>query len=61
MNETLKSFLDTLVDWATNAGIKLIMALLVLSIGLKIAKVITKKVLKSKGLKKLDQSVHSCR
>ena len=59
MNETLKSFLDTLVDWATNAGIKLIMALLVLSIGLKIAKVITKNFLKSKGLKKLDPSVHS--
>ncbi len=59
MQETLKQFLDTLINWATNAGIKLIIALLVLFIGLKVAKFVTKKIMYSKAVSKVDPSVHS--
>lgn len=59
MDNTINAFMDTVTTWATNAGIKLIAALIVLSVGLKLAKVITKKIMKSKGMERVDPSVHS--
>ena len=59
MNQTLKSFIDTAFDYLTRAGIKFVIALLVLTIGLKLAKFITKKLMSSKGISKLEISVRS--
>ncbi|MBR5322345.1 MAG: mechanosensitive ion channel [Clostridia bacterium] len=55
----IENILKTIADFCVNAGIKLILALLVLGIGLKLAKVITKKITNSKGMKKADPSVRS--
>jgi len=53
------TIVNTVVSFATAFGFKLIAALLVLVIGLKLAKFITKKIKKSKGFHKLDASVQS--
>lgn len=53
------TIVNTVVSFATAFGFKLIAALLVLVIGLKLAKFITKKIKKSKGFHKLDVSVQS--
>lgn len=59
MNEMIKTFLDSLVSFATRAGIKLILALIVLVVGLKLAKFITRKLMSSRGMSRLDLSVHT--
>ena len=59
MNDTLKTFINSVVTFATEAGIKLILALLVLVIGLKVAKIITKRIMSSRGISKLEISVRS--
>ena len=55
----IENVLKTIADFCVDAGIKLILALLVLGIGLKLAKFITKKIAKSKGMQKADPSVRS--
>lgn len=55
----IENILKTITDFCVEAGIKLILALLVLGIGLKLAKYITKKIAKSKGMQKADASVRS--
>ncbi len=59
MDEALKTFINTVISFCTQAGLKLIAALLVLTIGLKLAKFITKKIINSKGAQKLEISVRS--
>lgn len=53
------SVVNTVVNFATAFGFKLVAAILVLVIGLKLAKFITKRVKKSKGFGKLEVSVQS--
>ena len=55
----IEKILKTIADFCVDAGIKLILALLVLGIGLKLAKFITKRITKSKGMQKADPSVRS--
>lgn len=55
----IENVLKNIADFCVDAGIKLILALLVLGIGLKLAKFITKKITNSKGMKKADPSVCS--
>lgn len=55
----IENVLKTIADFCVDAGIKLILALLVLGIGLKLANFITKKIAKSKGMQKADPSVRS--
>lgn len=59
MEETLKTFLDTVVEWTTHAGIKLIIALVVLFAGLRLARYLTKKIMCIKPIEHIDLSVHS--
>ncbi len=55
----IENVLKTIADFCVDAGIKLILALLVLGTGLKLAKFITKKITKSQGMQKADPSVRS--
>ncbi len=59
MDQTLKTFIDSAFDYLAKAGLKLIIAIIVLTVGLKIAKFITKKFMNSKGTLKLEVSVRS--
>lgn len=59
MAESLKNIFYALIDWVVRAGAKLVLALIVLFVGLYLAKLITKKLVKSKGFEKLDPSVAS--
>lgn len=55
----MENAIRIMVDFCVNAGIKLVIAILVLVIGLKLSKFITKKIIKSKGMQKSDPSVVS--
>ena len=55
----IENILKTIADFCVDAGIKLILALLVLGIGLKLVKFITKRITKSIGMQKADPSVRS--
>lgn len=55
----MENVLRIVANFCINAGIKLIIALLVLVIGLKISKIITNKFIKSKSMRKVDPSVQS--
>ena len=55
----MENILKTVGDFCVNAGIKLVLALLVLGIGLKLAKFINKKIANSKGMQHADVSVRS--
>lgn len=55
----MENLFSIIANFCVNAGIKLVLAVLVLIIGLKIAKVITKKINTSKGMEKTDPSVRS--
>ncbi len=59
MNQTLKTFVDSTLAYITKAGLKLIIAIIVLTVGLKVAKIITKKIMSSKGILKFEISVRS--
>lgn len=59
MEETLKTFLDTVIEWTTHAGIKLIIALIVLFAGLRLARYLTKRIMRIKPIENIDLSVHS--
>ncbi|MBE6717846.1 MAG: mechanosensitive ion channel [Ruminococcaceae bacterium] len=59
MNTAIKEFINSVVDFSVDAVIKLIIVLIVLPIGLKLAKIITKKVMKSRGMQRVDKSVQS--
>lgn len=57
--ETWNQIWSTIVAFLTSFGFKLLGALLVLVIGLKLAKFITNRVRNSKGYRKIDPSVQS--
>lgn len=59
MDKTLEEILHSLTKSFINSGLKIIIALLILLIGFKIARFITKKIINSQGFKKLDSSVYS--
>ncbi len=59
MNETIENILKSIAEFCVDAGIKLVLALVVLGIGLKLAKYITKKIINSKAMQKSDASVRS--
>ena len=59
MSETIKNLLNSLLELSTKAGIRLVLALLVLTVGLKAAKIITKKIMKSRGMQRAEISVRS--
>jgi len=59
MNNALKEFINSVIDFSVDAVIKLAIVFILLPIGLKVAKIITKKIMKSKGMQKIDKSVQS--
>ncbi len=54
-----RNFLDTLLSGAFEFGVRLILAILLLVVGLKIANFLIKRIAKGKGFSKLDVSVQS--
>ncbi len=59
MDISFDSILNSIVNYITHAGMKIIFALLVLVVGLKLGKFLTKKLIKSNGIQKLEPSVIS--
>ncbi len=57
MPETLNAFVTMIVEFFTSFGIKLIAALLVLVVGIKLSGFFVKKLGKNKGFQKLDDSI----
>lgn len=55
----MENVLQTVLDFCVSAGIKLFLAILVLVLGLNLAKYITKWIKNSKGMQKADPSVRS--
>ena len=55
--ETLNNILNTLVSWATTAGVKLVIAILALIISFKIINVIGKKIANSHEKGKIDKTL----
>ena len=55
--EWLENMLNTLINWATTTGVKLIIALVLLFISFKIIKVVCRKVEKSGAKKNADKTV----
>ena len=54
-----QQLLDKLIDFATTSGIRLVVALVILLIGLKLISILIKVVKKSKGMQKIDPSARS--
>jgi len=59
MDITLDSILHSVLNYITHAGMKVIFALIVLVVGLKLGKFLTKKIINSNGIQKLEPSVIS--
>ncbi len=59
MEELLKQLFDTLLAIAKTAGVRILCALMLLAVGLKLAKVISKKIKKGKGMQRIDKNVAS--
>ena len=57
MPETLNAFVTMIIEFFTSFGIKLIAALVVLVVGIKLVGIFVKKLGKSKGFHKLDDSI----
>ena len=55
--EWFETFLNTLINWATTTGVKLIIALVILLISFKIIKVVCRKIEKSGVKKNADKTV----
>lgn len=55
----MDKFIEIIVQFATTTGIKLLIALLVFVIGLKVIKFVVKRIAKGKGFAKIDPSVQS--
>ncbi len=59
MDELLKQLLDTLLQLAKTIGLRLVFAMLLLVVGLKLAKHFSKKIKNSRGMQKIDKNVAS--
>ena len=59
MDISLDSILNSIVSYITHAGMKIIFALIVLGVGLRLGKFLTKKIVNSAGMQKLEPSVIS--
>ena len=57
MTDALTTFLNTVISWATNTGIKIIIALLIMLISFKIINWVSRKIIKKGESKKLDKTV----
>lgn len=55
--EVLDSIVASLVSWATNTGIKLVIAVLVILVSFKIINVISKRIIKAGNVGKLDKTI----
>lgn len=59
MEELLKQLLNTLIELAKTIGLRLAFALILLVAGMKIAKMISKKIKNSRGMQRIDKNVAS--
>ena len=59
MEELLKQLCTTLLEIAKTAGLRIIFALILLVVGLQLAKFISKRMKKMKGLQRIDKNVSS--
>ncbi len=59
MDITFDSILHSVINYITQAGMKVIFALIVLVVGLKLGKFLTKRIVNSNGIQKLEPSVIS--
>ena len=55
--ERLEKFLDTVINWATTSGIRLVIALVVLFISFKLINFFSKKILSATEKKHLDKTI----
>lgn len=59
MEELLKQLLDTLLAIAKTAGVRILFAFLLLVVGLRLAKLFSKKIKKSNGMQRIDKNIAS--
>lgn len=59
MKETFDEIIAHISDFLVKSGLRLVLAIVVLLVGLKLAKVITNKIINSKSVKKIDPSVYA--
>ena len=55
----MEKIFDVIIEFAATTGLKLLIALIVLLVGLKIIKVVVKSIAKGKGFAKIEPSVQS--
>ena len=56
---TIEELISVFASWAVNVAARLVLTLVVLFVGFKVAKIITKIIDKSKNLSKIDPGVKS--
>ncbi len=59
MEELLKQLLQTLFEISKTVGLRLFFALLLLAVGLRLARTVSKKIKNGRGLQKIDKNVAS--
>lgn len=59
MNDTLQKLWDTLIELSASVGLKILLAIAVLVIGLLLIKYLVKFIVKSKGFNKIDKTVQT--
>jgi len=59
MNDTLQKLWDTLIELSASVGLKILLAIAVLVIGLLFIKYLVKFIVKSKGFNKIDKTVQT--
>jgi len=59
MNDTLQKLWDTLIELSASIGLKILLAIAVLVIGLLLIKYLVKFIVKSKGFNKIDKTVQT--
>lgn len=57
--ETLKKLLDQLIDWCIHYGLRLVVCILVLAIGLRIIKLVMRRLRNGKAFARMDASLRS--
>ncbi len=59
MNDTLQKLWDTLIELSASVGLKILLSIAVLIIGLVLIKYLVKLIVKSKGFNKIDKTVQT--
>lgn len=57
--DVLKKILDLLIDWCIHHGLRLVLCVLVLVVGLRVIKLVMRKIRNGRGFAKLDASLRS--